>query len=173
MTMVTALRWLLVLLAFLGTNALAHACSPALQDRIVGQYKARYHAAWGIASPRGTVDAVIDRLAQDIEPMLRSGANYTACRFSVFVVRDPPTTSPFGPKLSADAQTPPAILQIVSEGTNFCVGLNDKDHRMLPPNDDFPHEIRQLSMSSFGLNYTYYKLKCYAAGGFTGRYMSY
>ena len=171
--MVTALRCLLVVLALAGTSTLANACNPALEDKIVGHYKLAYHSMWGIAEPRGKVDVLMDRLAQDIEPMLLSGEEFIACRFSVLVARNPPATSPFGPALSANAETTPAMLQLVSDGSDFCVGLNDREHRMLPPNDDYPHEIRRLSKSQFGLKYTYYKLKCYAAGGFTGRYVNY
>lgn len=166
-------RPLLTLLIMVMTAAMAHACGPEVEARIIGQYRSQYHQSWGPASRREAVDVIIDRLAKDIEPILQGGSGQLDCRFSAVIERAPPTTTILGPKLSPDAATTPAVLEIVSDSNELCVGLNDLHHRMLPPNMAFPNEVRHLPRSQFGLSYTYYAMKCFTGGEFNGRYIFY
>lgn len=146
------------------------ACEVELQSEIVELYAEKYHAQWGEQWPRNKVDAIIDKLAIEVAPMLGTGSDVN-CSFSVEVERPPPQTSPFGPRLSKDARSMPVIFEFSSTVDIICIGLNDKYHRGLPPDKRFPHEVRRLPKEQLGLQYTYYSMKCFDRDGQSGRFI--
>lgn len=148
--------------------SLGYACDDVLQRVVTEHYLAKYHELWGEQSRRQKIDDIIDHLADDIASTVDLESR-AGCRFSSSFGRSLPEQSAFGVHLSPNAVMIPAVFEFILGEGRFCVGLNNKYNSNLPPNIEFPHEIREMPKSIFGLKYTHYAMKCFdMKGGYRG-----